>query len=115
MARSGWFDEPDDNEEQSLTVAKPLLPPQKPRPKNAPQPRNRRALPEDSMIVDPEFLTVAEFAQLAGLKPGEIYRKIHGGQLRAAQFRGTFRIPKDAADEALRKMNQGDNPEVGPS
>ncbi|GAB3624521.1 helix-turn-helix domain-containing protein [Mariniluteicoccus endophyticus] len=53
-------------------------------------------------LSDVKFLTVAEVAALMRVSKMSVYRLIHGGQLEAARFGRSFRVPEKAVNDYLR-------------
>lgn len=49
-----------------------------------------------------KFLTVAEVATIMRVSKMSVYRLIHSGELEAARFGRSFRVPKRAVDDYLR-------------
>ncbi|MCI7304743.1 MULTISPECIES: helix-turn-helix domain-containing protein [Trueperella] len=50
---------------------------------------------------EPQFVTVAEVADLARVSRMTVYRMIHSGELPAVRVGGSYRVPKSAVDALL--------------
>ncbi|WP_054952544.1 helix-turn-helix domain-containing protein [Flaviflexus massiliensis] len=51
----------------------------------------------------PQFMTVAEVAELARVSRMTVYRMVHSGELPAVRVGNSYRVPTDAVDELLSK------------
>ncbi|WP_182355184.1 helix-turn-helix domain-containing protein [Flaviflexus huanghaiensis] len=51
----------------------------------------------------PQFMTVAEVAELARVSRMTVYRMIHAGDLPAVRVGNSYRVPTEAVDELLSK------------
>ncbi|MBM9433562.1 helix-turn-helix domain-containing protein [Flaviflexus equikiangi] len=51
----------------------------------------------------PQFMTVAEVAELARVSRMTVYRMVHSGDLPAVRVGNSYRVPTDAVDELLSK------------
>lgn len=59
----------------------------------------KNAQPED--VSQLSFLTVAEVAAQLRVSKMTVYRLVHGGELAAARFGRSFRVPESAVREYL--------------
>ncbi|AZQ77180.1 MAG: helix-turn-helix domain-containing protein [Flaviflexus sp.] len=51
----------------------------------------------------PQFMTVAEVAELARVSRMTVYRMVHSGDLPAVRVGNSYRVPTEAVDELLSK------------
>jgi len=51
----------------------------------------------------PQFMTVAEVAELARVSRMTVYRMVHSGELPAVRVGNSYRVPTEAVDELLSK------------
>lgn len=51
----------------------------------------------------PQFMTVAEVAELARVSRMTVYRMVHAGDLPAVRVGNSYRVPTEAVDELLSK------------
>lgn len=51
----------------------------------------------------PQFLTVAEVADIVRVSRMTVYRMVHAGELPAVRVGNSYRVPKDSVDELLSK------------
>lgn len=51
----------------------------------------------------PQFMTVAEVAELARVSRMTVYRMVHSGDLPAVRVGNSYRVPAEAVDELLSK------------
>ena len=58
--------------------------------------------PIDGSLSGVKFLTVAEVAALMRVSKMSVYRMIHSGELEAARFGRSFRVPEKAVHDYLR-------------
>lgn len=58
--------------------------------------------PLDGSLSGVKFLTVAEVAALMRVSKMSVYRMIHSGELEAARFGRSFRVPEKAVHDYLR-------------
>ena len=58
--------------------------------------------PIDGSLSGVKFLTVAEVASVMRVSKMSVYRMIHAGELEAARFGRSFRVPEKAVHDYLR-------------
>jgi excisionase family DNA binding protein len=58
--------------------------------------------PIDGSLAGVKFLTVAEVASVMRVSKMSVYRMIHSGELEAARFGRSFRVPEKAVHDYLR-------------
>lgn len=49
----------------------------------------------------PQFLTVAEVAEITRVSRMTVYRMVHSGDLPAVRVGGSYRVPRSALDQLL--------------
>ncbi len=55
----------------------------------------------NSMSSEPQFLTVAEVAEITRVSRMTVYRMVHSGELPAIRFGSSYRVPRSALDQLL--------------
>ncbi|MDO5722805.1 MAG: helix-turn-helix domain-containing protein [Flaviflexus sp.] len=51
----------------------------------------------------PQFMTVAEVAEMTRVSRMTVYRMVHAGDLPAVRVGNSYRVPTEAVDELLSK------------
>ncbi len=55
----------------------------------------------------PQFVTVAEVAEMTRVSKMTVYRMVHSGELPAVRVGNSYRVPKAAVDELLSNSAYG--------
>lgn len=56
----------------------------------------------------PQFLTVAEVAEIARVSKMTVYRMVHSGDLPAVRFGSSYRVPRSALEQLLGASAEDD-------
>ncbi|MFC5369697.1 helix-turn-helix domain-containing protein [Arcanobacterium bovis] len=60
----------------------------------------------------PQFLTVAEVAEITRVSRMTVYRMVHAGELPAVRVGSSYRVPRSALDQLLAGNVDGERREV---
>ncbi|MDR6939299.1 helix-turn-helix domain-containing protein [Arcanobacterium hippocoleae] len=56
----------------------------------------------------PQFLTVAEVAEITRVSRMTVYRMVHAGELPAVRFGSSYRVPRSALEQLLGASTDSD-------
>ncbi|XCB29464.1 helix-turn-helix domain-containing protein [Arcanobacterium hippocoleae] len=60
----------------------------------------------------PQFLTVAEVAEITRVSRMTVYRMVHSGELPAVRFGSSYRVPRSALEQLLGASADSDYQEA---